>query len=102
MKVEQHSPPVTRLPFSVCVVKHLTALAVVAFLMSWLVAARAAEPLADLSRAVIVSADDAPGPERKAVQMLVEEVAKQHDCAGRVRPRPTNDAPVIGASNTAS
>src|ERR1041385_3343178 len=39
--------------------------------------ARAAEPLIDLSNAIIVSTGNASGPERKAVQMLAEEVTKR-------------------------
>ena len=78
-----------------------------ALFASWLLSgpADAAEPIVDLSNAIIVSAKDAPGPERKAVQMLAEEVAKR----SRLRwPQevswPTNDAPliVVGNANTTS
>ena len=63
--------------------------------------AGAEERMFDLSNAIILSASDAPGPERKAVQMLAEEVAKR----SRLRwasenSWPTNNAPVIVVGNT--
>src|SRR5262245_21573665 len=36
-----------------------------------------AEPVFNLSDAVIVAAEAAPGPEQKAIQMLAEEVTKR-------------------------
>ena len=59
--------------------------------------------IVDLSDAIVVSAGDAPGPERKAVQMLVEEVAKRTRLRwGRETSWPTNDAPVIVVGNVDS
>src|SRR6058998_2079577 len=95
---------VTRSFFSVRVVKCLAWSAMFAFLISPLSAAvGAAQTILDLSNAIIISADDAPGPEHKAVQMLAEEVAK------RTRLRwahgtswPANDASVILVGNTTS
>jgi hypothetical protein len=63
----------------------------------------AAETTLDLSNAIIISADNTPSPERKAVQMLIEEVEKRTGLRwARATSWPTNDAPVIFVGNTAS
>ena len=92
----------TRLPTRV--VAFLGGSAVFAILLSSpAVAAGAAEPMVDLSSAVIISVGDAPGPERKAVQMLAEEVAKRtrlrwaHETSW-----PKSDAAVIVVGNAMS
>jgi hypothetical protein len=87
-------------PFPACVVQFLAGSAAFALVASL---SSAAEPIVDLSNAVIISADDAPGPERKAVQMLTEEVAKRTRVRwARETSWPTNDAPVIVVGNSAS
>jgi hypothetical protein len=59
-------------------------------------AALAADGLIDLSNAVILSAAAAPPPERKAVQMLAEEVAKRTRLRwGRTTDWSRNDGPLI-------
>src|SRR6266496_4551800 len=61
----------------------------------------AVEIVVDLNNAILVSASDAPSPERKAIQMLVEEVAKRTRLRwARETSWPTNDAPVIVVGNT--
>jgi len=83
--------------------QRLLAFAMLAFAMSVARAAAATGPLIDLSNAVIVSASNAPGLERKAVQMLIEEVAKRTRLRWkRATSLPTNDAPVIVVGNAAS
>src|SRR5881409_2432689 len=86
-------------------VKCLVGLAVLAFSISTVrsAAVNAPETLLDLSDAIIVSAGDAPGPERKAVQMLVEEVGKRTRLRWGLRTSwPTNDAPLIVVGNVSS
>jgi hypothetical protein len=85
--------------------KWLAGAAAFAFSVSWLPlnAAAAAEDVVDLNNAILVSASDAPSPERKAIQMLVEEVAKRTRLRwARETSWPTNDAPVIVVGNTTS
>jgi hypothetical protein len=70
---------------------------------AFLLCSHAAETTLDLSKAIIVSPDNAPAREKKAVQMLAEEVARR----SRSRwPRgiswPTNDVPVILVGNASS
>jgi hypothetical protein len=67
------------------------------------IASRAAETVLDLSNAIIISADNTPSPERKAVQMLIEEVEKRTGLRwARATSWPTNNTPVIAVGNTTS
>ena len=91
--------------FSARICKWLAGPAAFAFSILWLPlsTAAAAETVLDLNNAILVSASDAPSPERKAMQMLVEEVAKRTRLRwARETSWPTNDAPVIVAGNTTS
>ena len=66
-------------------------------------AADPARPALDLSHVIIVSAGDSPAPERKAVQMLIEETAKRTRLRwARQTSWPTNDVPVIVLGNAKS
>src|ERR1051325_4600673 len=57
----------------------------------------------DLSSAIIVSPEGAPGPERKAVQMLTEEVMKRTRRRwARETAWPTNDVPIVVVGSSAS
>jgi hypothetical protein len=65
--------------------------------------ASSAEPTVDLNNAIIVSAADAPPPERKAVQMLAEEVSKRTRLRWeRETSWPTNDVPIVVVGSAAS
>jgi hypothetical protein len=91
--------------FSARVFKLLAGLAAFACSNLWppLNTAAAAEPAVDLNNAILVSASDAPSPEQKAIQMLVEEVAKRTRLRwARETSWPTHDAPVIVVGNTMS
>jgi hypothetical protein len=67
------------------------------------VGAGAAQTMVDLSNAIVVAAQDAPSPERKAVQLLEEEMAKRTRLRwARATSWPTNDAPVIVVGNSAA
>ena len=78
--------------------------AILAFWICWpSTAAAAEETMLDLSTAIIIGSDGAPNPERKAVQMLAEEVAKRTRLRWmRATAWPRNDTPVIAVGSVAS
>jgi hypothetical protein len=95
----------TRMRLSARMVAFLGVSAAFALSMSSLscFGADAGSPILDLSNAIIISAADIPSPERKAVQMLVEEVAKRTRLRWAIETSwPTNAAAVIVVGNTAS
>lgn len=63
----------------------------------------AAEPALDLTRAVVVAPANFSGPENKAVEMLLEEVAQRTQIRWpRVNQAPTTDTPTITFSRATS
>src|ERR1051326_9164231 len=73
------------------------------FALSMAGAAAAGPAILDLSNAIILSAGEGPGPERKAAQMLAEEVAKRTRLRwARENSWPANGAPVILVGSTRS